>query len=92
LDDGMRALNNATLIAGARLDCLVRPRLESLSGRTMLGVGLLTASIAALAYLRGADVRAALAGSQPGLLPHALPGLQPGPRASGGGPPAQPGP
>jgi hypothetical protein len=88
----MRALHNATLIAGARLDCLVRPRVESLSGRAMLGVGLLTAGIAALAYLRGADMRAALVGSQAGLLPHALPGLQPGPRTSSGGPPAQPRP
>ena len=86
----MRALNNATLIAGVRLDCLVRPRVESLSGRTMLGVGLLTAAIAGLAYLRGLDVRTGLAGSQPGLLPNALPGLQPGSRASSGGPPAQP--
>jgi hypothetical protein len=88
----MRALHNATLLAGARLDCLVRPRVESLSGRAMLGVGLLTAGIAALAYLRGADMRAAIAASQPSLLPNALPGLQPGPRASSGGPHAQPRP
>ena len=88
----MRALHNATLVAGARLDCLVRPRVESLSGRTMLAVGLITAAIAVVAYLRGADVRTGLAASQPGLLPHALPGLQPGPRASSGGPPAQPRP
>jgi hypothetical protein len=87
----MRALHNATLMAGARLDCLVRPRVESLSWRTMFGVGLLTAAIAALAYLRGADLHAGLAGSQPALLPNALPGLQPGPRASSG-PTAQPRP
>jgi hypothetical protein len=87
----MRALNKATLIAGARLDCLVRARVESLSGWTMLGVALLAAAIAALAYLQGADLRVALAGSQPGLMPHAWPGLQPGPRASSG-PPAQPRP
>jgi hypothetical protein len=87
----MRALHNATLKAGARLDCLVRTRVESLSRRTMFGMGLLTAAIAALAYLRGADLRAALAGSQPALLPNALAGLQPGPRASSG-PTAQPRP
>jgi hypothetical protein len=87
----MRALHNATLMASTRLDCLVRTRIESRSRRTMLGVGLFTAAIAALAYLRGADLLAGLAGSQPGLLPNALLGLQPGPRA-GSGPTAQPRP
>jgi hypothetical protein len=66
------ALGAAALIAAARLDWLVRTRAERLSRRAIMGVGLLTAAIAAVAYLRGAEVRVGLAGGQPGLLPNVL--------------------
>jgi hypothetical protein len=62
------ALGCAALTAAARLDWLVRTRLERHSRRAMVGAGLLTATIAALAYFRGADVHAGLAGGQPALL------------------------
>jgi hypothetical protein len=66
------ALCVAALTAAARLDWLVRTRLERHSRPAIVGVGLLTATIAAVAYLRGADVRAGLAGAQPGLLPNVM--------------------
>jgi hypothetical protein len=66
------ALSAAALTAAARLDWLVRMRAERLSRPAKIGVGLLTAAIAAIAYLRGADVRAGLAGGQPTALPHLL--------------------
>jgi hypothetical protein len=53
----------------ARLDCLVRLHARRVSRRTMCGVGLFALAIAAIAYLRGADVLAGFAGSQPRLLP-----------------------
>jgi hypothetical protein len=59
-------------MAAARLDCAVRARAERVSRPAMIGVGLLTAAIAAVAYLRGADVRAGLAGGQPAALQHVL--------------------
>jgi hypothetical protein len=62
----------AALTAAARLDWLVRTRLERHFRPAIVGVGLLTATIAAVAYLRGADVRAGLAGGQPGLLPNVM--------------------
>jgi hypothetical protein len=62
------ALCVAALTAAARLDWLVRTRLERHSRPTLVGVGLLTATIAAVAYFRGADVHAGLAGGQPALL------------------------
>jgi hypothetical protein len=69
------ALRHATLIAVARLDYLMRTRAERLSRRTMLGVALLAATVVALAYLRGADVRAGFAVGQPGMLPQLLPNV-----------------
>ena len=68
-------LRYATFIAGARLDYLVRTRAERLSRRAIIGAGLLTATVAALAYLRGADVHAGLAGGQLGMLPLPLPNV-----------------
>jgi hypothetical protein len=63
----------AALMAAARLDRLVRTRLKRHSRPAIVGAGLLTATIAAVAYLRGADVHAGLAGGQPALLlPNAL--------------------
>jgi hypothetical protein len=41
----------------------------------MIGAGLLTATVVALAYLRGADVRAGLAVGQPGMLAQLLPNV-----------------
>jgi hypothetical protein len=61
-------VHDAALIAAARLDCLVRARALSLSRPAMCGIGLAAAAIAALAYLRGADLHTSLAGGQPGLL------------------------
>jgi hypothetical protein len=73
--DPRHALRYATLIAGARLDYLVRTRVERLSRRTMVGLALITATVAALAYLRGAEVGVGLAGGQPGMLPLLLPNV-----------------
>ena len=61
-------VRDAALIAAARLDCLVRARALRLSRPAMCGIGLAAAAIAALAYLRGADLHTGLAGGQPGLL------------------------
>jgi hypothetical protein len=77
------ALRHATLIAGARLDYLMRTRAKRLSRRTMVGVALLTATVVALAYLRGADVRAGFAVGQPGMLPQLLPNVAEDDRPSG---------
>jgi hypothetical protein len=66
------ALRGAALMAAARLDCAVRARAERVSRPAMIGMGLLTAAIAAVAYLRGTDVRAGLAGGQPAALPNVL--------------------
>jgi hypothetical protein len=79
------ALRHATLIAGARLDCLVRARAEALSRRTVVGVGLLAVTVVALAHLRGADLRAGLAAGQPGMLPQLLPSVT-GTQQEGRGP------
>ena len=65
-------LHVAALLAAARLDSLVRTRAERLSRPARIGVGLLAATIAALAYLRGADVRADLAGGQPAVMHNVL--------------------
>ena len=65
-------LHVAALLAAVRLDSLVRTRAERLSRPARIGVGLLAATIAALAYLRGADVRAGLAGGQPGVMHNVL--------------------
>ena len=77
------ALGAAALIAAARLDWLVRTRAERVSRRAMMGVGLLTAAIAAVAYLRGAEVRVNLVGSQPNLLPNVLASVAKDERAPG---------
>jgi hypothetical protein len=66
------ALYGAALMAAARLDWLVRTRAERLSRPARIGVGLLAATVAAVAYLRGADVRAGLAGGQPAVLHNVL--------------------
>ena len=66
------ALRGAALMAAARLDCAVRARAERVSRSAMIGMGLLAAAIAAVAYLRGADVRAGLVGGQPAALPNML--------------------
>jgi|tagenome__1003787_1003787.scaffolds.fasta_scaffold18832104_1 hypothetical protein len=68
------ALGTAALVAAAELDWLVRTRAGRLSRPAKIGVGLLTATVAAIAYLRGADVRAGLAGGQANLLPNVLAG------------------
>jgi hypothetical protein len=77
------ALRYATFIAGARLAHLVRTRGERLSRRAVIGAGLLTATVVALAYLRGADVRAGFAVGQPGMLPQLLPYVAEEDRPSG---------
>jgi hypothetical protein len=77
------ALRYATFIAGARLDYLVRTGAERLSRRAVIGAGLLTATVVALAYLRGADVHAGLVGGQPGMLPQLLPNVAEDDRPSG---------
>lgn len=60
-------------MSAAQIDWLVRTRARRLSRPAKVGVGLLTASIAAIAYLRGADVRAGLAGGQANtVLPNVL--------------------
>jgi hypothetical protein len=64
----MHSLRHASLIAGARVDCLVRAH-QRASRRTMFGLGLVALGIATLAYLRGADLLGGFAASQPGLLP-----------------------
>jgi hypothetical protein len=61
----------------------MRTRAERLSRRTMVGVALLTATVVALAYLRGADVRAGFAVGQPGMLPQLLPNVAEDDRPSG---------
>jgi len=68
------ALSAAALLAAAQLDWLVRTRAKRLSRPAKIGVGLLTATVAAIAYLRGADVRGGLAGGQASLLPGVLAG------------------
>jgi hypothetical protein len=73
--DPRHALRRAALIAGARLDYLVRTRADALSRRSMVGVALLAATVVALAHLRGAEVGAGLAGGQPGMLPLLLPNV-----------------
>jgi hypothetical protein len=65
----MHALRHASLIAGARLDCLVRTHAQRAGRRTKFGLGLLALGIATLAYLRGTELHGGLAGSQAGLLP-----------------------
>jgi hypothetical protein len=65
----MHSLRHASLIVGARLDCLVRAYAQRASRRTLFGVGLVALGIATLAHLRGAELHGGLAGSQPGLLP-----------------------
>lgn len=65
----MHALRHASLIAGARLDYLVRTRAGALSRRTKFGLGLVAMAVAALAYQRGTELHGGLAGTQPGLLP-----------------------
>jgi hypothetical protein len=77
------ALRHATLIAGAKLDYLVRTRAERLSRRTMVGVALLTATVVALAYSRGAEVGAGLTGGQPGVLSLLVPNVAKDDRPSG---------
>ena len=56
---------------------------ERLSRRAVIGAGLLTATVVALAYLRGADVRAGFAVGQPGMLPQLLPYVAEEDRPSG---------
>jgi hypothetical protein len=68
-------LRRAALSVGARLDCLVRPRAEALSRRTVVGAGVLAVTVVAIAHLRGADLRAGLAAGQPGVLPQLLPSV-----------------
>jgi hypothetical protein len=65
----MHSLRHASLIAGARLDCLVRAYAQRASRRTVFGLGLVALGIASLAYLRGAELHGGLAGCQPALLP-----------------------
>ncbi len=65
----MHVLRHASLIAGARLDGLVRAYAQRASRRTRFGLGLVALVIATLAYLRGTELHGGLAGSQPGLLP-----------------------
>jgi hypothetical protein len=62
-------LRDVPLIAGARLDSLVRAYARKLSGRTAYGAGLVAAAVLALAYLRGADLRGSLVGAPPSVLP-----------------------
>ena len=78
-------LRLAALSVGARLDCLVRPRAEALSRRTVVGAGVLAVTVVAIAHLRGADLRAGLAAGQPGMLPQLLPSVT-GTQQEGRGP------
>jgi hypothetical protein len=68
----MYSLRHAALFAGARLDLTVRTRAERMSRRAVVGAAFVTAAIAAIAYLLGADVGGGLAGSQPMLLSQLL--------------------
>jgi hypothetical protein len=77
------ALCAAALTAGARLDWHVRTRAERLSRPAMIAMGLLTAAIAVVAYLRGAEMRIGLVGSQPGLVPNVLASVAKDDRAPG---------
>jgi hypothetical protein len=77
------ALCVAALMAAARLDRLVRTRVERHSRPAIIGLGLLTATIAAVAYLRGADVHAGLAGGQPAFLPNVVASVAEDDRAPG---------
>ncbi len=65
----MHSLRHASLIAGTRLDCLVRTHAQRVNRRTRFGLGLVALSIAALVYLRGTELHGGFAGTQPGLLP-----------------------
>jgi hypothetical protein len=62
-------LRHAPLIAAARLDCMVRPYARRLSRPAVCGIGLVAVAIAAIAYLRGAELHAGITGGQPPLLP-----------------------
>jgi hypothetical protein len=66
------ALCEAALLLCARVDGFLWSHAERLSRRTLVGVGLLSAAIAALAYARGTDLGAGLAGSQPNAVSHAV--------------------
>jgi hypothetical protein len=68
------ALSATALVAAAQLDWVVRTRAERLSRPAKIGVGLFAATVAAIAYLRNADVRGGLAGGPATLLPNVLAG------------------
>jgi hypothetical protein len=63
------SVRHVPLIAAARLDCLVRTCAWRISCRTMCGLGLVAAALAAIAYLRGAELHPGFAAGQPPLLP-----------------------
>lgn len=62
-------VRDAPLIAAARVESVVRIYSRRLSRRAMWGIALVAVALAALAYLRGADLCGGLVGAQPPLLP-----------------------
>jgi hypothetical protein len=67
-------LRDATLLAGASLDQLIRPRAARFVRHpTMIGAGLVaTAGLVALAHVTGVDVRAWISPGQAGFVPRLL--------------------
>jgi hypothetical protein len=70
-------LREATLLAGASLDQLVRPRAARYVRQpTVIGAGLVaTAAVVALVHLSGVDVRAWISPGQAGFVPGLLDAL-----------------
>jgi hypothetical protein len=64
----MSTLRYVPLITAARLGCVVRARAQGLDRRSKFALGFVAATIATLAYVRGAPVAGGFAGAQPGLL------------------------
>jgi hypothetical protein len=62
-------VRDAPLIAAARVESVVRIYSRRLSRRAMWGIALVAVALAALAYLRGAELWGGLVGAQPPLLP-----------------------
>lgn len=62
-------VRDAPLIAAARIESVVRIYSSRLSRRAMWGIALVAVALAALAYLRGAELCGGLVGAQPPLLP-----------------------
>jgi len=69
-------LRDATLVAGASLSQLIRPRSARYAGSTLIGAGLVaTAAVVALVHVAGVDVRAWISPGQAGFVPGLLDAL-----------------